>query len=99
MTFIKFRFHGQSPLINYLADKYIFEDREDILLELIAKDKKNENLMQIVIYGEDHVFGGKKSCGKDYSRTSTKDNIYEWNKKNPDKKFSLIEIFPEGSIN
>ena len=98
MTFIKFRFHGQSPLINYLADKYIFEDREDILIELIARDKK-KNPTQIVIYGEDHVFGGAKSCGKDYLRTSTKDNIYEWNKKNSDKKFSLIEIFPEGSIN
>ena len=77
-------------------DEKIFDNREDILLQYIAD--QNEPLA-ISVYGGAHAWGGRESFGTSYpttERTSLKDkdNIAEWNKKHPDKKFSLIEITP-----
>lgn len=41
---------------------------------------ESNNALELTVYGADHNF---------------KDNIEEWNKKNPDKKYSLIEITPK----
>ena len=75
--------------------KRIMDDREDSTLEIITKQDKP---IAILVYGGLHAFGGKESCGEDYSlddRISYCDNIAEWNKKHPEEKMSLIEITPE----
>lgn len=75
--------------------KHAMEKREDDLLKLITNDLEK---ISFTVYGGAHAWGGKKSCGENYilkNKDSTKDNIYEWNKKHQDKKFSLIEITPE----
>ncbi len=72
----------------------VTDNREDVLLELIAKSSDG---LAFTVYGGAHAWGGEQSFGEAYSlkgRESYKDNIYEWNIKNPDKKFSLIEIIP-----
>lgn len=71
------------------------EDREDVLLGKIAEDSKP---LALSVYGAAHTWGGRRSF-KNYSlglkdRASSRDNIAEWNKRHPDKKFSLIEITP-----
>lgn len=73
----------------------IRENRENIFLNIASKQ---ENPLVVVTYGAKHAWGGKFSCGKNYSRgiDSICDNIWEWNSNNPDKKFSLIEITPFG---
>lgn len=75
-----------------LYDPKIQEKREDTLLTLVVKDNKP---FSVVVYGLWHLVGGKKSFN-DYNRDSedNKDNIYEWNQRNSDKKFSLIEVIP-----
>jgi len=78
-----------------LISELILDDREDILLEIISKQ---DSSLAVSVYGGAHAWGGYESCGEDYhmrGRRSYKDNITEWNKKNPDKKFSLIEVVPE----
>jgi len=75
------------------------DDREDFILESVVK---NHDPIGIVVYGGAHAWGGRDSFGKNYSldgRMSYRDNIAEWNKKNPDKKFSLIEIIPKTYLN
>jgi len=70
----------------------IMEDREDFLLKKVSD---NDDSVSVVVYGGQHAWGGKKSCGSAYypwDRLSIKDNIYCWNRLHPDKKFSLIEI-------
>ena len=72
----------------------ITDDREDELLRIVSKQEKP---LVITVYGGSHTWGGHKSLGQDYSlkgRKTTRDNLAEWNTKNPDKKFSLIEITP-----
>ncbi len=71
------------------------DGREDSLLESIGKSGEE---FAFVVLGGQHAFGGKKSCGLDYSlkgRMSYKDNLYEWNRNNPDNNLALIEITPE----
>lgn len=76
-----------------LHNPKVQEKREDTLLTLVAKDNKS---FSVVIYGRGHLFGGKKSFNDyNYESEDNKDNIYEWNTRNPDKKFSLIEVVPE----
>jgi len=82
-------------------DKYqkvIFEEREDGSVVVAAGRR---GIIQNFGYGGKHAFGGKESCGPDYSlegRVSKKDNIAEWNKLQmllPEKErviLSLIEI-------
>ncbi len=82
----------------------IFEDREDFALKTISEslDKLGRPLA-VMVYGCNHAWGGYESCGKEYfemaevakERSTVKDNIHEWNKLHPDKKFSLIEVTPE----
>ena len=50
--------------------------------ENIALDviSRNQNTLNVLVYGGLHWFG---------------DNINEWNKQHPDRKYSLIEITPE----
>jgi len=74
----------------------IHENRENSFLDIASK--QNSPLV-VVVYGAYHAWGGKLSCGNNYSlrgRGSICDNIAEWNSKNPDKRFSLIEIVPFG---
>lgn len=74
----------------------IHENREDKFLEMASEQ---EEPILTVIYGADHAWGGKASCGelyKNWGRESICDNIAKWNFDNPDKKFSLIEIAPFG---
>jgi len=87
-----------AKIIRYLtkrkAGREALDDREDSVLELIVK---NKDTRAVVVFGAKHAWGGKQSFGDVYSlegRESYKDNIYEWNLKNPDKKFSLIEVIP-----
>ncbi|MDP2924885.1 MAG: hypothetical protein Q8N99_00775 [Nanoarchaeota archaeon] len=76
-------------------EEMIFEDREDILLRIIAKQEKP---LIVCVYGGAHSWGGRESFGRIYplntgkSRASTKDNIAIWNKGHPDKQFSLYQI-------
>jgi DNA repair exonuclease SbcCD ATPase subunit len=75
--------------------KKVVDDREDVLLKIIDS---RANTMNVSVYGGAHAWGGNDSFGDEYSlsnRISVKDNIAEWNKKHPDRKFSLIEITPE----
>jgi len=72
----------------------VMDDRENALLRIISEQ---ENSLCVTVYGGAHAWGGKKSCGRVYSlkgRTSLEDNLKKWNEKNPDKKFSLIEVLP-----
>jgi len=74
----------------------VFDDREDDVLKSIAQGSER---LAVVEFGGAHAWGGKESCGENYSlagRKSYKDNIAEWNKSHPDKKFCLIEITPRG---
>ena len=74
----------------------LHEKREDIVLELVSKQ---ENPLAVMVYGGRHAWGGKKSSSVYYflnDRKSSRDNIAEWNKNNPNEKFSLIEILPKG---
>ena len=73
----------------------VLDARENILIEKISQ---RDNPLAIVVLGGAHAFGGKDSFGENYSlekRRSFEDNIYVWNEKHPDKKFSLIEVIPE----
>ena len=82
-------------LNNDIGILMINDKREDTLLQIIAG---NKDRFAVTVYGAGHAWGGKQSCGDSYileERRSVKDNIYEWNIKNPDKKFSLIEIVPQ----
>ncbi|MBM3234324.1 hypothetical protein FJZ19_04505 [Candidatus Pacearchaeota archaeon] len=83
---------GRRDLEAFLA---IMEKREDILLDMVSR---SEEPLVVCIFGGRHAFGGTYSCSKLYSRegkSSIIDNLDKWNKNNPDKKFSLIEITPE----
>lgn len=74
----------------------MMDAREDFILKSIAENREK---IAVVPFGGAHAFGGKESCGVHYNlggRKSYKDNIAEWNKKNPDKKFCLVEIIPKG---
>lgn len=85
-------------LLPELGEKEEMDGREDIAFELLSKE---QGPLFVVVYGAGHAWGGKESCGPDYSlelRVSYKDNLTEWNKKHPDKKFSLIEIAPYGAL-
>ena len=72
------------------------DDKEDIFLEIASSRGQKSRIA--CVYGGAHAWGGQKSCGKSYpykSRYSLTDNLYLWNLKFPDKKFSLIEITPK----
>ena len=74
--------------------KAVYDDREDLLLEKIAEKSKP---LVLTVYGSCHAWGGKSSF-RNYNfkgKFSLKDNIFEWNEKHPDEKFSLIEITPK----
>ncbi len=78
-----------------IISERVLDDREDVLLDVINCNKET---LSVAVYGGLHAFGGEKSFGKDYNlndRLSFKDNIYEWNLKNRDNKFSLIEVVPD----
>ena len=72
------------------------EQREDFILKQIADSK---NIEGIAIYGSSHCWGGTTSFEEFYNESkrnlNTRDNIYEWNRDNPNNKFSLIEITPK----
>lgn len=93
----KFGLNEYPDLVaNYLREPVsMSEEREDYVLMSVAN---NGDSIALVVYGGDHIFGGKKTCGKNYNleeRMFLRDNIYEWNKRNPDRKFSLIEVVPK----
>ncbi len=70
------------------------EGREDRLLDKITS---YDDIFAVTDLGALHALGGKKSCGPEYSlagRLSTKDNLEVWNKNNPKKRVSLIELTP-----
>jgi len=74
---------------------YILENRENIFLQMMSASK---DPLVILVFGGVHAFGGEKSFGKYYylkDRISLIDNLYYWNRSNPDKKISLIEIVPQ----
>jgi hypothetical protein len=71
----------------------ILDDREDILLRQVADQTEP---IALCVYGA-VMFGGKKLLrGKlqPKQKTIPKDNITIWNRVNPNRKFSLIEITP-----
>ncbi len=73
----------------------VYDRREDALLEIISGQGSP---LAVVPFGGFHAWGGKKSCGEGYDmseRESGKDNLFEWNRLHPDKKFSLIEVVPD----
>lgn len=80
-----------------LRDKILypwFEIREDFVIGSIASRNRPYG---VVVYGALHAWGGNKSCGPSYpigERVLLEDNIAKWNANNPDRKFSLIEVFP-----
>lgn len=68
--------------------------RENSLLEIISE---YGDTVAVTVFGGGHAFGGPESCGQGYDMTGRKsyrDNIAEWNKMNPSRKFSLIEVVP-----
>jgi hypothetical protein len=78
-------------------NRRVLDDREDILMEVVARQEKS---LVVCVYGGAHAWGGHDSFGCNYPlaydwRASLKDNISEWNKTHPNKKFSLIEVTPE----
>ncbi len=76
----------------------VFDDREDDILKTIAQ---GTDRIAVVEFGGAHAWGGKKSCGENYSlagRKSYKDNIAEWNKAHPEQRFCLVEITPRGYV-
>ncbi|MFT4304128.1 MAG: hypothetical protein ACMXYG_06175 [Candidatus Woesearchaeota archaeon] len=89
---------GLNPKERDRLWEIVLEDREDVLLSIISNQI---NAYAIAVYGAAHAWGGNQSFGRDYptqERLSMKDNIAEWNKINPNKKFSLIEITPKSHI-
>ncbi|MFA6089231.1 MAG: hypothetical protein WC755_05175 [Candidatus Woesearchaeota archaeon] len=72
----------------------VFNSREN---HIIRKITSRPNPLSVVVFGAAHEFGGLATCGFNNDSMNT-DNIYEWNKNNPDKKISLIEIFPKINI-
>ncbi|MBS3072503.1 hypothetical protein J4477_01555 [Candidatus Pacearchaeota archaeon] len=75
--------------------KHMLDDRED---ELLLEISKLPNGLHYAVLGGAHAFGGRNSFGREYifdRRISYRDNIYEWNIKNPNSKFSLIEVTPK----
>lgn len=72
------------------------EEREDILLKVISR---NESSLVYIVLGSGHSLGGTNSF-PNYNYGGkfllNKDNIAEWNKLYPHRKFSLIEITPFG---
>src|SRR3989338_3588394 len=87
---------SKAKLTYEKSNAYAFEAREDLFLEAAAEDIYR---FAVVSLGGAHALGGKESCGKRYSlegRVSDKDNIHSWNQAHKDRKFSLIEIHPEG---
>ena len=100
--------YNQTRKLIYLArsgksaeereEALIHEYREDVVLWLISNDADSAS---VVVFGAANEWGGQESCGPEYregdllGRTlSNKDNIAQWNRDHPDKKFSLIEISP-----
>lgn len=93
---------AESKEIHFAEDKVEDEDeklllrtepREDYLLSIL--DMKSP--LSVIIYGGAHAFGGKESCGKNYShegRISFIDNLAKYNKEHPDSKIELIEVTP-----
>lgn len=74
--------------------KLIMDAREDVLLQYVAN---GNDPLAVTVYGGAHRWGGKKSSGNSYVapvKDSQRDNIAEWNRNNPSKKFSLIEVTP-----
>lgn len=52
----------------------------------------------VVMLGGRHALGGRESCGAKYPlylRDESLDNISNWNEKNPENRFSLIEVVPK----
>lgn len=75
-------------------NEYVLDAREDEVLKIAYGAP---GVSHVFVYGAGHTFGGGKSF-KHYDSTgrrSSRDNIDKWNSEHPEKKFSLIEIFPE----
>lgn len=73
------------------------DKREDIALEFLSKD---EEIWLVLLFGYSHDPLGEDSYGTNYSlrrRKSKKDNVAVWNKANPDKMFSVIEVESNGT--
>ncbi len=75
----------------------VHENREDFFLELASKEN---NPLVVVVFGANHAWGGRYSCGEEYGRRreSFKDNLAFWGMNNQKKIFSLVEITPFGII-
>lgn len=66
--------------------------------KFIERVGQTESPLIIVVLGGGHEFGGRTSF-PDYQflgRAELGDNIDKWNRENPDRRFSLIEVTPEG---
>ena len=104
---LEFFFYNQRNLLpsnqleiiqkhGFSEDFYRRDNRENALLELMANEGRTNN---VLTYGAAHQFGGKQSCGDNYPSKNlnggSQYNLADWNSENPDKKFSLIEVFPK----
>src|SRR3989344_67179 len=98
----KMFFEGKACLLPVMTDRFheermkgrstrdnlmISDDRENELLRIIA------NTNAPIAYT---IYGGGHEWTDPGGRLGGEDNVQQWNKKNPDRKFSLIEITPEG---
>ena len=78
-------FAAQDAFRSYKKGLITLEARDRLVFDAredVALDiiSKNPNQMNVMVYGGAHKF---------------EDNIHEWNQRNPDKKYSLIEVTPE----
>ena len=90
-NFEKFKYIAGSDFLLAIEDKlnilpaetleaYDTNDNNIREYALLEIISKNNNPLELTVYGAKHNF---------------KDNIKKWNKENPNKKYSLIEITPE----
>ena len=78
----------------FITADTVYDPRENSFIERAVK---HDDPMMITVLGGDHAFGGEESFGDRYeafSNIENEDNVATWNKNNPDRKISLIEITP-----
>ncbi|MFH2028411.1 MAG: hypothetical protein ABIJ08_04695 [Nanoarchaeota archaeon] len=80
-------------------DTYVFDRRENLLLELIEKEGTPIN---ILVAGGLHSFVGNATddpdCFQKIRIYSAQDNIEAWNQAHPDKKICHISVLPKGAL-
>ncbi|MBT3398237.1 hypothetical protein HOA55_05235 [archaeon] len=83
-------------VIEKMRVKCVFDDRENHFLDIVNRTHKGDK-PAVTVFGGEHSWGGPYSFKgyKDRGRKLYQDNIAEWNKKNPSKKVSWIEVTPK----